>query len=46
VIPRFGYRLADMRDDLELSAEVREARGVYRLSRTFPGVGAASRWVV
>jgi hypothetical protein len=31
VIPRFGYRLADMRDDLEPSAEVREARGAYRV---------------
>ncbi len=29
VIPRFGYRLADMRDDDEPSAEVREERGVY-----------------
>ncbi len=29
VIPRFGYRLADMRDDEEPSAEVREERGVY-----------------
>jgi hypothetical protein len=29
VIPRFGYRLADMRDDENPSAEVREARGVY-----------------
>jgi hypothetical protein len=28
VIPRFGYRLADMRDEYEPSAEVREA-GVY-----------------
>ena len=32
VIPRFGYRLADMRDDDEPSAEVREPRGVYRLN--------------
>ena len=30
VIPRFGYRLADTRDDDELSAEVREPRVVYR----------------
>jgi len=29
VIPRFGYRLADMRDGDEPSAEVREERGVY-----------------
>jgi hypothetical protein len=30
VIPRFGYPLADMRDDCENpSAEVREPRGVY-----------------
>jgi hypothetical protein len=29
VIPRFGYRLADMRDDLEPSAEVQEQRGAY-----------------
>jgi len=31
VIPRFGYRLGDMRDDGEPSAEVREPAGVYRL---------------
>ncbi len=30
-IPQFGYRLADLRDDLEPSAEVREKRGVYRV---------------
>jgi hypothetical protein len=29
VIPRFGYRLADLRDDFEPSAEVREDAGRY-----------------
>ncbi len=32
-IPQFGYRLADLRDDFEPSAEVREVRGVYRVDR-------------
>jgi hypothetical protein len=35
VIPRFGYRLADTRDDFEPSAEVREGRVSYLLVRQF-----------
>ena len=38
-IPQFGYRLADLRDDFEPSAEVREARAVYLASRAAPGHG-------
>jgi Domain of unknown function (DUF222)/HNH endonuclease len=36
VIPRFGYRLADLRDDFAPSAEVREGHGVYRLPVPIP----------
>ncbi|MEO8467821.1 MAG: DUF222 domain-containing protein, partial [Gammaproteobacteria bacterium] len=41
VIPRFGYRLADMRDDDEPSAEVREDRGVYLVETLAPRARAA-----
>ena len=41
VIPRFGYRLADMRDEYEPSAEVREA-GVYLVTTRPPKSSPAS----
>ncbi len=41
-IPQFGYRLADLRDDFEPSAEVREERGVYLASRRLLGMATKS----